>query len=219
MKIVLIGAHGKMGRLCLSLLNASAESYAIVGQVTRNDDLAAILKANQPDIAIDFTDCKSVFTNSNIIIECGVRPLIGTSGLSIEQTKYLAQKMAALNLGGMIIPNFSLSIALINKFLQNSKQYFSEFSILEAHHRQKKDKPSATARHAAHLVNLAEEEIASIRSDAYLAKLEVVAHNPFERLTITHESFDRQNFSAGIKLSLGKIMQLNLLIIGLENLL
>lgn len=217
-KIAVIGYQGKMGDLTCKLLE-NEDGYEVVAKIGRNDDLDQILKKTKPDIALDFTSHLSVFTNIQIIIENGVRPLIGSSGLSLDQIQVLQKKCAQKELGGLIIPNFSLGIAVLNKMAMILENNFDEFSVIEYHHSAKKDKPSGTARHMANLLNIPEDEIASVRGDGFVAKLQVYANTPYERLILDHESFDRKSFVPGIMLSLNQIMQLNHMVVGLENIL
>lgn len=216
-KIAIIGANGKMGSMAVEVVN-NLPNCAIVAKVLRGEDLDSVLKKVCPDIAIDFTDNTSVLANSRIIIANNVRPLIGTSGLCASEIEELAKRCKDQSLGGVIIPNFSLGVALVNKFALEMNKYFTDFSIIEFHHAKKKDKPSGTARYIANMLDQNEDEIASIRSDGFLAKLQLYANNEYERITIDHESFDRKSFIKGIEISIAKILQLNELVVGLENL-
>lgn len=215
-KVAIVGANGKMGIIATDVVN-QLPGYKIVAKVGRTDDLDKILKLTNPDIAIELTSNISVLKNTQIIIKNKVRPIVGSSGLTSIEMQNLAMECDEIKLGGLILPNFSLGVACLNKIAGTLKDHFSDFSILEYHHRAKKDKPSGTARHMAQLLDVKEDEIASIRSDGFIAKLQLYANSPFERIMLDHESFDRKSFAPGIILSLKKIMELKQLIIGLEN--
>lgn len=214
--VAVIGASGKMGQTALLAIQ-QMKNYRVVAEVKRNDSLDKVLKEFKPDIAIELTSSETVLAHSKVIIDNNVRPVIGSSGLSRLEIKELQQLCANKQLGGLIIPNFSIGIAVINKFTKEIKKYYDDFSVIEFHHRQKKDKPSGTARHTASILDFAEEEIASVRSNGFLAKQQLYVNNPHERIIIDHESFDRNSFIQGIQISLEKSITLSTLVVGLEN--
>lgn len=215
-KVVVIGAKGKMGSLASGVVN-ELPGYVLVASIGREDDLDQILKSTKPDIAIELTSNTSVLKNTQIIIENNVRPVVGSSGLRLEEMQDLAKECEKRALGGLILPNFSLGVACLNKLTITLKEHFSDFSIVEYHHRAKKDKPSGTARHVAQLLNVVEDEIASVRSDGFVAKLQLYVNTPDERIILDHESFERKSFAPGIILSIKKVLTLQKLVIGMEN--
>lgn len=216
LKIAIIGANGKMGKLASTVIE-SMDNCIIVARVNRLDNLNEILKTTKPDIAIELTTHQSVLNNSRIIINNQVFPIIGASGLKQSDIQELAALCISNNVGGLVAPNFSLGMALICKFTKELRKYYDDFSIIEYHHAQKKDKPSGTARYTAELLGLAEEKVASIRSDGFVAKQQLYTFGAGERILIDHESFDRNSFAKGIVLGINKVMQLKHLVTGLEN--
>ncbi len=66
-------------------------------------------------------------------MESGVHPIIGSSGLSQKDTKTLVEFCAEKKLGGLIIPNFSIAFAFINKISKELSQYYEDISIVEYH--------------------------------------------------------------------------------------
>ncbi len=217
-KIAVIGSNGKMGALANSVVE-SMENCALVAKINRNDNLDEVLKATRPDIAIELTSHESVLRNSHTIINNGIYPIIGSSGLKPLDIEELSSLCTRNNVGGIVAPNFSVGMALISKLSKDLKQYYNEFSIIEFHHAQKKDKPSGTARYTAEILGVKEEDICSIRSNGFVAKQQLYISSEGERILIDHESFDRTSFSKGISLCINKVMTLNNLILGLENIL
>ncbi|MCE3268815.1 MAG: dihydrodipicolinate reductase [Burkholderiales bacterium] len=217
-KIAVIGANGKMGKLATSIIE-SMPNCQLVAKITKNDDLDIVLKTTKPDIAIELTSYESVFANAQTIIKNKIFPIIGSSGLKQQDIKTLAVLCTDNKIGGIIAPNFSLGIALISKIAIDLKQYYDEFSIIEFHHAAKKDKPSGTARYTSEILNVNEEDICSIRSNGFVAKQQLYISSPGERILIDHENFDRNSFSKGISLCINKVLGLNNLVVGLENIL
>ncbi len=217
-KIAIIGSNGKMGQLANQVVE-SMPNCSIVARISRHDDLNAVLKSAKPDVAIELTSHESVFANAHIIISHKVYPIIGSSGLKPADIETLSLLCANNKIGGIIAPNFSLGMALISKMAKNLKQYYDEFSIVEFHHAAKKDKPSGTARYTSQLLGLDEKDICSIRSDGFVAKQQLYVSSPGERILIDHENFDRSSFSKGISLCVNKVLSLDNLVVGLENIL
>ncbi len=216
-KIAIVGANGKMGKHAEAVINAMP-GFSIVAKIHRGDNLDESLKTTKPDIAIELTSNLHVYANASTIIRNGVHPIIGASGLTTDEINTLTKQCEAMHLGGLIIPNFSIGIALIANFAKNLTHFFDDISLVEFHHAQKKDKPSGTTKYIAAIVKTDEQQIASIRSNGFLAKHQLYINSKQERIMIDHESFGRNSFDLGIELSIKKIMQLDTMVIGLENL-
>lgn len=215
-KIAIVGAFGKMGGLAHEVI-MSMQQFEIVAMVGRNDNLDHILQETKPDIAFEFTSHLSVYRNAILIMKNGVKPIIGSSGLTSIEIQELSQLSQAKKIGGLIIPNFSIGIALITHFAKTAARFFDQISLAEYHHAGKKDAPSGTSRYLADILELDSSKIASTRSDGFLAKHQIYFNSSNERMIIDHESFGRNCFAKGIELSLQKIMRLNQMVIGLEN--
>lgn len=218
LKVAIIGAGGKMGLLAEEAVNLM-DNATIVAKISRHDNLSEVLKSTKPDVAIELTNHLSVYDNACTILKNHVRPVIGSSGLSQLQIEEIQSYCHDAHQGGVFIPNFSIGVACTNKMVKELKQYFDDFAIVEFHHVQKTDKPSGTARYTANLIDLPEEQIASVRANGFLAKQQVYINSESERLIIDHESFSRKSFIKGIQISINKVMQLDSFIVGLEQIL
>jgi 4-hydroxy-tetrahydrodipicolinate reductase len=194
-------------------------------------------------VVIDFTHAKSVFNNTNAIMDAGARPVIGTSGLTKEQVLALKDRATSLKLGGIIAPNFSLGAVLMMKYAKAIVKYMPKVEIIEMHHDGKADTPSGTALRSAELlkegntqVNQPEKEyrdnvpgsrgaqyqgipIHAIRLPGLLAHEQIIFGEPGETLTLRHDSIDRQCFMPGVCLAVEKVMSLDHLVYGLEEIL
>lgn len=240
--IILNGAHGKMGKTVAQAIVNEPDLQLLAG-LDHQDDLKKELKKYHPDIVIDFTTPQTVFDNANTIIECGVRPVIGTTGLLAEQIKKLEIVCKQKSLGGIIAPNFSIGAILMMRFSEMAACYFSDVEIVEMHHPQKRDAPSGTAQKTAELIaNNKKQKNASAPIDATLknnmargkshcdipihamrlsgafARQSVVFGNSGELLTIQHDALDRNAMMPGLFLCCRKVMQLNHLVYGIEKL-
>ncbi|BCA93885.1 4-hydroxy-tetrahydrodipicolinate reductase [Legionella antarctica] len=240
-RVIVNGSNGKMGSLaCETLVNHS--EFKLVGQLNKQDNLAQAIRDTDAQIVVDLTRADCVFANSMIIIDQGARPVIGTSGLAGSQITELTERCNAKKLGGIIVPNFSISAVLMMIFAAKAAEYMPEVEIIEAHHQQKLDAPSGTALKTAEMIAAARKKpknkldlkelipgarggthhdinIHSLRLPGVLARQEVLFGSSGETLSLTHDSIDRHCFMPGVVLACQKVQNLNTLIYGLEHLL
>ncbi|HLB56006.1 MAG TPA: 4-hydroxy-tetrahydrodipicolinate reductase [Coxiellaceae bacterium] len=219
-KIIINGANGKMGRTTVAAI-ANEKDLQLVATTSNGDDLISIIKKNKADAVIDWTTPASVFDNTKKIIEAGARPVIGTTGLTSEQIKILSEQCVQKKIGGIIAPNFSLGAILMMKYAQDAAKYFNDVEIIEYHHPQKKDAPSGTAKKTAELISNGAKKnipIHSVRLPGVFANQEVIFGGNGETLTLQHNATDRNAMMPGLFLCCRKVMTLNKLICGMEEL-
>lgn len=240
--VLVNGAFGKMGQITVKTLNDNSK-FNLVGQTGREYDLGEAIKDSKAQVVIDFTHPSAVHANTLTILEAGARPVIGTSGLTRAQISALQQRCKDLKLGGLIVPNFSLGAVLMMKYAKEIARYMSNVEIIEYHHEQKADSPSGTAIRTADMLaeqvkslnprkNANTETIAgarganyqnipihSIRLPGLLAHQQVIFGDTGETLSLRHDSIDRTCFMPGICLACEKVMTLDQLVYGLEEVL
>lgn len=241
-KVLVNGAFGHMGQMVTKAISENA-NFELAGQAGREYHLDKAIRDSGAEVVVDFTHPSAVFANTNIIIDAGARPVIGTSGLTSEQVNELQQKCAKLNRGGLIAPNFSLGGVLMIKHAKEIVKYMPNVEIIEYHHDEKADSPSGTAIHTAAMLaasnnNINQPPKASIenipnargavshhinihavRLPGLLAHQEVIFGGKGEILTIRHDSINRECFMPGVLLGCEKVMKLDHLVYGLEELL
>lgn len=240
-RVIVNGAHGKMGIQACKTIEEHPD-FQLVASLGRHDNLSAMITETHAQIVIDLTRADCVYENSLTIINQGAHPVIGTSGLLEEQIQTLRQCCHDKKLGGIIVPNFSISAVLMMRFAADAARLLPDVEIIEAHHPQKLDAPSGTAIKTAELIAAARSEaktklplkelllgargatlhdvhIHSLRLPGILARQQVIFGNTGETLTITHDTIDRSSFMPGLILACQRVKQLNTLIYGLEDLL
>jgi 4-hydroxy-tetrahydrodipicolinate reductase len=198
----------------------------------------------QPGVIVDFTHPDSVYDNVRSAIAYGIRPVVGTTGLSPEQLKDLSDFAEKASTGCLIIPNFSIGMVLLQQAALTASQYFDHVEIIELHHNQKADAPSGTAIQTAQLLaemgktfnppqveetekipgargSLAEEgiRIHSVRLPGLIAHQEVIFGAAGQIYTLRHDTSDRACYMPGVLLAIRKVVQLKSLVYGLEKIL
>lgn len=241
-KVVINGAFGKMGQeACVAIEND--ERFELLAALGRNDNLSEVLQTLKPDIAIDLTRADVAYRNARTIIESGIRPVIGTSGLSAQEIKTLQSLAESQQLGGIIAPNFSIAAVLMMQCAQKIAAFMSAVEIIEMHHPQKQDAPSQTAIKTAQLIadsqkvryqtpieyhesvsgalggKVANIPIHSLRIPGVVAEQTVIFGQSGETLTLNHKSLDRKSFMPGLIFACIEVMKQQTLIYGLEHIL
>lgn len=258
-----------MGREVIKAV-AQAEDMTLIGAIERNPalvgkdvgevvgcgelevpilaDLEATLamaaQEKELPVMVDFTHPDSVYNNVRSAIAYGVRPVVGTTGLSSEQLSELADFADKSSLGCLVIPNFSIGVVLMQQAAIQASRYFDHVEIIELHHNQKADAPSGTAIQTAQMLSelgkaynpplvseseaiagargAATEEgirIHSVRLPGLIAHQEVIFGAPGQIYTIRHDTSDRASFMPGVLLCIRKVVGLKSLVYGLEKIL
>ncbi|MCX7125529.1 MAG: 4-hydroxy-tetrahydrodipicolinate reductase [Gammaproteobacteria bacterium] len=215
-KIIINGAFGKMGRTTVAAI-ANEKDLALVATLGRDDDLSQAIKKFQADVVIDWTVPTTAFENTKKIIDAGARPVIGTTGFTLEQIKLLSQECESKKIGCIIAPNFSIGAILMMKYAKDAAKYFPNVEIVEYHHPTKLDAPSGTAKKTAELIAKT-IPIHSVRLPGIFAEQDVVFAGLGERLIIRHAATDRNAMMPGLFLCCRKVMALNGLTYGMETL-
>jgi len=267
--VVVVGSAGKMGREVVKAVS-QASDMNLVGAVERdpalngqdvgevaglgpleipilNDLQATLVMATQEQgnpVMVDFTHPDTVYENVRAAIAYGVRPVVGTTGLTMEQVQDLAEFADKASMGGAIIPNFSIGVILMQQAAVQASRYFDHVEIIELHHNQKADAPSGTAIKTAQLLeefgkpynppSVEEAEtipgarggqtqdgirIHSVRLPGLLAHQEIIFGAPGQIYTLRHDTSDRASFMPGVLLAIRKVVTIKSLVYGLEHLL
>lgn len=238
-RVLVNGCNGKMGSLVVKTLS-NHPNFTLAGTLGHLDNLAAEIKKSAADVVVDFTNAAVVLKNIETIIEAGVHPVIGTTGLVKDQINTLKEQCAKLKLGGIIAPNFSLGAVLMMKYAADIAKHFSDVEIIEMHHAGKLDSPSGTAIRTAEMIAESRKStreqskthetipgargaqyenipIHAVRLPGFVASQQIIFGGLGETLTLRHDTIDRQCFMPGVVLACKKVMELDQLIYGLEH--
>ena len=213
MKIAIIG-YGKMGHEVEKA--ALARQHEIVVTIDNPKEWEErIEKLKQADVAIDFSQPDQVVANIHRCFDLHLPIVVGTTAW---QDHFEEIRMRCLNESQALFhaPNFSIGMNImfmLNRQLARfAEKYGYQLSLAETHHIHKLDKPSGTA------VKLAKDILAidhdydhwSIDAPAdhtlYINVTRigevngihsVVADSEADRLTLTHEAYNRKGFAFG----------------------
>ncbi|MBX2863246.1 MAG: 4-hydroxy-tetrahydrodipicolinate reductase [Leptolyngbyaceae cyanobacterium MAG.088] len=266
--VVVNGAMGRMGREIVKAI-AGADDMKLVGAIDRKPeavgqdigeiagcgplevpvtmDLEATLVMAQSEgnaVMVDVTHPTKIYEQVRAAIAYGVRPVVGTTGLTPGQIFELAEFAEKASIGCLIIPNFAIGVILMQQAALKAAEYFDHVEIIELHHNRKADAPSGTAVKTAQMLqevkpsfNPAQVEetetlkgarggtteeginIHSVRLPGLVAHQEIMFGAPGQVYTLRHDAMDRVCFMPGVLLSIRKVLPLKSLLYGLDKIL
>lgn len=196
------------------------------------------------DVLIDFTSPDSVKQRTLEALACGVRVVIGTSGLTAADFADIERAAAEKHLGVVAAGNFSLTAALAKHFALLAAKHLPSWEIIDYAHAGKPDAPSGTARELAEALGevarnaidvpieqthgpreargatIAGTQVHSVRLPGIVLAFESVFGLPNERLTIRHDAGGGADpYVNGTLLAVRRVVGMTGLVRGLDRLL
>ncbi len=229
LRVLFAGATGRTGRATGAALDLLPD-VEVVGGVGRSaegqdlgaawhgredgrmiyGDLGAALSELRADVLVDFTQALAAEQALRMALEAGVRPVIGTTGLSDEVLREAQILVERQGTSAAVIANFSVVSALLMQFALQAAPYFEGVELIELHGPHKRDKPSGTAvrlRERLHEAGAADVPVHSVRLAGFVAHQEVLFGRVGETLTMRHDAVDRSCYAAGVRLVALGLMQ------------
>jgi 4-hydroxy-tetrahydrodipicolinate reductase len=243
-RVAVAGANGRMGQEVVKML-AQDTALVFTGNLdTRvsEEEINQQLDEMKPDVLVDFTTPHTVYRHMEICLARGVRPVVGTTGLTTEQLQEMTARYKEAGLGAIIAPNFAIGAILCMKFSAMAAKYMPHVEIIELHHDRKLDAPSGTALKTAEMIAAVRADlkqghpeevetipgargadyegfrIHSVRLPGMVAHQEVLFGATGQTLSIRHDSINRESFMPGVNMAIKAVMNMNGLIYGLEHL-
>lgn len=254
-RVVAVGAAGRMGRMVTRAVQAADGLQAVggidlpgsVGEegLPLFGSVAEAVAAVAPQVAIDFTVAAAARANLPALVEHGVAPVIGTTGLTEEELDRLDQQAKERGVPLFMAPNFAIGAVLLMRFAAEAARLFDYAEVIEYHHENKRDAPSGTALKTVermlaarggkfHDTPVDEHELLersrggadgfvhvhSVRMPGFVADQDVLFGGPGETLRLSHRSIDRSCFMPGVVLAAKRVLGLEPgLTVGLDSLL
>jgi len=196
-KIIICGAHGRMGQLLVRCAKEDAE-LEIIGVMGSGDDLSALIE--NTDVVVDFTTAAATLSIAKIAATHRKALVIGTTGHTDAQRSELIEAIRGIPV--VLSSNFSMGVNILFHVTRQVAELFqdSDVEISETHHTHKKDAPSGTAKSLARIV----EEIRGGKVPVHSHRIgDVVGDHtvsfatPDEKLELTHHALDRATFARG----------------------
>ena len=166
------------------------------------DDAKAAI--GQGDVVIEFTLPEPTIEHVKLAHAAKKPMVIGTTGLSDAHVGVLRE--AANTIPIVFSPNMSVGVNLLFELAQLAAQRLGatfDVEVVEAHHKQKKDAPSGTAKRLANELAAVRKQLAgavpvhAVRAGDIVGDHTVILAGPSERLELTHRAHNRDVFAQG----------------------
>ena len=218
--ITVIGIAGFTGRMGQSIADVikSHPNACLAGGLTRSElrteessDENPLIFTNNPDelfphcdVIIDFTHASATPELARAAAKAHKPYLCGTTGLDANTKAVLKEVSEAVPV--LYASNTSLSLIVVKKLVtlasQLLKDHDYDISVLDRHHKWKKDAPSGTALtlgEAARAGDSGKHPVtyASVRCGAIVGEHEILFGGNGEYINIQHQVTDRRVFARG----------------------
>jgi len=226
-KVVVCGASGRMGQTIGRMVNESSDLELVGGinlkpssffgaDIVEAKDAENLLKTTKADVMIDFTIASAAVENVKMAARNKVALVVGTTGFTPEQNAIM-EKAICNNVPAVISSNFSVGVNIFWQLVRESGKLLKDYDIevFEAHHRNKKDAPSGTAKT---ILQILEDEVGPrekqygregmterkneigvhvIRGGDIVGDHKVMFSKNFETIELSHHASDRSVFASG----------------------
>ncbi len=230
-RVVICGASGRMGQTLGRMVHDSPDMELVGGinlkpssffgaEIVEAKDADALLKRTKADVVIDFTIASAVVGNVQVAARNNCALIVGTTGISPAQRAEM-EKAILGHVPAVITTNFSIGVAIFQQLVRESARLLKDYDIelIEAHHRNKADAPSGTAKT---LLQIIEEEAGArekmygregmtkrqneigvhvIRGGDIVGDHKVMYSKNFETIELSHRAYDRSVFASGALLA------------------
>ena len=196
MKIAIIGSKGRMVQAICEALNEKFELIEI-------DKTISIETARDAEIIIDFSSGENSAKTALWCEKNNKKLIIGATG----QTKGELKKIVKTSENNIVVMagNFSIGIARIKKILKTILTAdVQSVSVIEKHHKDKKDSPSGTALDLKAVIESLTNksvQVCSVRGGKEIGTHEIDVYYENEVIRISHQAFSREAFVRGVELS------------------
>lgn len=212
-KIIISGICGRMGNRILNL--ALQDKDFVIAGALETSELANEKKEfcgikifseivqiiNSADVLIEFTNPQATLEHLRCAIQHKKAMVIGTTGWTEDQKREIEVASKAIPI--VFSPNMSIGANLLFKISEEVATDLGsdyEVEIVEAHHSQKKDAPSGTAKSLAEYIKKSgrkEVKIHSVRVGDIVGDHTVIFAGKGERIELTHRAHSRDAFAQG----------------------
>ncbi len=199
MNLILVG-YGKMGKAIHEL--AQKQGCNVIATIDSRGIVDEKILRNA--ICIDFSNAAAFEKNYKLIADNCSAAVVGTTGWQDSRREicdYFLRQGKTLIYADNFSIGANIHFAIVDyasKLLAKSMAY--DPYLLELHHREKKDRPSGTAKALMELLGgIFKKEIfpASLRSGWIRGVHEVGYESVVDKITIRHEAYARDGFATG----------------------
>src|SRR4030042_1192203 len=258
--VLVHGVLGKMGREVTAAICRDPELEMVGGvdleatqqhlvlpdgskKVPLSSDLDSLLEVCHPKVLVDFTIAEASISAARTALKRGVSVVLGTSGLSEDNLKEIAQLSEANKVGAVVASNFALGSVVLLHLAKIAAKLFDYAEVIELHHHEKADAPSGAAfapatdmvksRGKPFVYPVTKKENLSgtrggqvdgvaihiVRLLGLMASQEVIFGASGQTLSLRHDAISRECYMPGIILAIKEVVKRQGLVYGLDTIL
>lgn len=202
MNFIVVGHKGRLGS---RIFDIAWEKHNVIG-IDKQGDIFN-LESYDFDAIIDVSCAENSTKTAKFASLHNIPLIVGCTGHTHEQLQEILK--IKNNTAVMICPNFSIGICcFVEALKQILKGPVSDCYILEKHHKNKKDKPSGTAKMIEKIISQTQttlHQTTSIRQNEIIGVHEVELYFKNEHITLSHSAESLDCFAAGAIFALEQI--------------
>ncbi|HVN65177.1 MAG TPA: 4-hydroxy-tetrahydrodipicolinate reductase [Methanomicrobiales archaeon] len=226
-RVVVCGALGRMGGTVARLVHEASDLELVGGvdvrtgtvfgaEVVPSNQIDAFLGRVKPDVLVDFTVAAAAVENLKAAARHHVAAVVGTTGFTPKHREEM-KRAAEASVPAVITSNFSVGVNIFWFLVREAAKKLGDYDIevIEAHHRNKKDAPSGTAKT---ILEILDAEVGArpklygregmtergkeigvhvIRGGDIVGEHTVLFTGNYECIDLTHRAYDRSVFAMG----------------------
>jgi 4-hydroxy-tetrahydrodipicolinate reductase len=213
-RVLVSGSCGRMGSVVASLVQQQSDlqlmggleafGHPQLGMPLGKGRIVSDLKAvvDDADVVVEFGPTEAAIEHLGVAADRKKPFVLGTTGFSAGQLREIER--LAKSVPVVCAPNFSAGIAVLSQVAAGAARLLGagyDCEIVEAHHRNKKDAPSGTAKKLAEALGQAgwpKVAVHSIRAGDIVGDHTVILAGEGERLELSHKATSRVAFGQGV---------------------
>jgi len=226
-RVVVCGALGRMGGTVARFISDASDLELVGGvdvrqgtvfgaEVVSPDRIDGLLGEKKPDVLVDFTVAGAAVENVKAAARHRVAAVVGTTGFTAQQRDEMRRTVEA-SVPVVVSSNFSVGVNIFWFLVREAAKKLGDYDIevIEAHHRNKKDAPSGTAKT---ILEILDSEVGArprlygregmmergkeigvhvIRGGDIVGEHTVLFAGNYECIDLSHRAYDRSVFAMG----------------------
>lgn len=196
-RVVLTGSGGRMGKAVLSLA-AETEGIDVVYGIDPREGTSFAACGVKADVVIDFSSPEALVDELSFCVQRELPLILAATGhgpSSEALVKVASEKIAVLKAANLCYG--ALALARIARLTRDLLPAGYDATLIETHHRAKKDAPSGTAKMLAGAMGMPDMQMLSVRGGGVIGVHEIQFLADMDGVTLRHEAFDRRVFAKG----------------------
>lgn len=196
-RVILAGAAGRMGKVMRALAEETA-GVKITALIAPSLGTSFAACEADADVVIDFSTPAALQEELSFCVQKGMGLVLAATGHPEEARAWIGE--AAERIAVFQSANLSYGVYALVKLATHARGLLGEpydVTVVETHHRAKKDAPSGTAKLLAAAMETPDAPMVSIRGGSVIGVHEIDFYGEHDVITLRHEALDRRVFAQG----------------------